>query len=126
MLEGFCEDVYLHQVVAQSQGELLKRYEDLDIALEDRRGGNETSDEWRIHFHIPVHVYPEPPIFPTNDHIFGTFDYLQKFPGTCSHFEIETYTWEVLPQLVGKSDVVDQLVKEYQWTLREFEVRGLR
>ncbi|MBH54215.1 MAG: hypothetical protein CMI18_07695 [Opitutaceae bacterium] len=125
LLDGFCEEVYLHQVVAQSRGKPLNRYEDLDVALEARRSCKDTSEEWRIHFHIPVHAHPEPPIYPTNDHILGTLDFLQEFPGSCRHFEMETYTWEVLPEHIGNTDVVDQLVKEYQWTLREFELRGL-
>jgi len=43
----------------------------------------------------------------------------------CRHFEMETYTWEVLPGELGTADVVDQLVKEYEWTLGEFGSRGM-
>jgi len=38
---------------------------------------------------------------------------------------METYTWEVLPGDLGKTDVVDQLVREYGWTLEAFDARGL-
>jgi hypothetical protein len=38
---------------------------------------------------------------------------------------METYTWEVLPDEMRSGDVVDQLVKEYEWTLGEMEKREL-
>ena len=43
----------------------------------------------------------------------------------CSHLEMETYTWEVLPNQMKNRDVVDQLVGEYEWTLGELTARGL-
>ena len=125
-LEGFCEETYLHQVIARTGTDPLARYEDLDVALEARKLGEDHADEWRIHFHIPLHAQPEQPIFPTNDHILGTLDFLRNKPDTCRHFEMETYTWEVLPDQLEETNVVDQLVKEYDWTLREFGERGLK
>jgi hypothetical protein len=38
---------------------------------------------------------------------------------------METYTWEVLPQDMRSGDVVDQLVKEYDWTLAAMRGFGL-
>jgi hypothetical protein len=38
---------------------------------------------------------------------------------------METYTWEVLPDEMRSGDVVDQLVKEYEWTLGEMGKRNL-
>jgi len=125
MLEGFCEPVYLHQVVARKGTEALVRYEDLDMALQARRKGEDTADEWRIHFHIPLHHSPGSPLESTSDHISSVLDILKNKPGTCHHFEMETYTWEVLPGGLGTSDVVDQLVREYDWTLGEFALRGI-
>ena len=51
-LEDFCDEVYLHQVVARSEAGTLERYEDLDVALEARESGADEAEEWRIHFHI--------------------------------------------------------------------------
>lgn len=124
-LEGFCEPVYLHQVVARKGSEALVRYEDLDMALQARRKGEDTADEWRIHFHIPLHHSPGSPLESTSDHISSVLDILKSNPGICHHFEMETYTWEVLPGGLGTSDVLDQLVREYDWTLGEFASRGI-
>ena len=125
-LESFCDEVYLHQVVARKGDQGLLRYEDLDVALAARQAGEDTADEWRIHFHIPLHRSPGAPLDSTSDHIQGVLDIVQGNPDLCRHFEMETYTWEVLPSDLGTSDVVDQLVREYQWTLGEFDKRGLR
>lgn len=124
-LRSFCDEVYLHQVVARSVDGALERYEDLDVALEARESGADRAEEWRIHFHIPLHKSPGVPLESTSDHIQGVFDFLQVHSGVCRHFEMETYTWEVLPDDLGEGDVVDQLVREYEWTLGELDARGL-
>ena len=46
-------------------------------------------------------------------------------PGWCGHFEMETYTWEVMPAAMRSGDVVEQLVSEYDWCLGEFRRCGL-
>ena len=38
-----------------------------------------------------------PPLDNTNDHLLGVLDLLAENPDLCSHLEMETYTWEVLP-----------------------------
>ena len=124
-LRDFCDEVYLHQVVARSGAGTLERYEDLDVALAARASGADKAEEWRIHFHIPLHRSPGAPLESTNDHIQGVFDFLQTHTGVCRHFEMETYTWEVLPDDLGEGDVVNQLVREYDWTLKELRSRGL-
>lgn len=124
-LGGFCEEVYLHQVVARTGTDPLVRYEDLDVALAARASGEDRADEWRIHFHIPLHSSPGVPLESTSDQISSVLDIVKGSPDMCRHFEMETYTWEVLPGGLGAVGVVDQLVREYEWTLGEFNARGL-
>jgi hypothetical protein len=62
----------------------------------------------------------------TADHVLGLLKCLQAQPGLCSHLEMETYTWAVLPELLRSRDVTDQIVAEYEWTLRQLETHGLR
>ena len=38
---------------------------------------------------------------------------------------METYTWEVLPKELRSIDVVEQVAKEYQWTIQALTQRGL-
>ncbi|MDB6025290.1 MAG: hypothetical protein JWM68_1513 [Verrucomicrobiales bacterium] len=122
-LNKFTDDIYLHQVVARDVTGTLTRYRDLDVALLQRVL---TEEEWRIHFHIPLHA-PRTALFDnTTDHLLGVFDALQKNPKLCSHLEMETYTWEVMPTEMKNRSVVDQLVGEYEWCLGELAKRGLR
>jgi hypothetical protein len=82
-------------------------------------------DEWRIHFHIPLHCPPTAAFDTTASHILGVLDLLQVEPTLCSHLEMETYTWEVLPPELKNKDVVAQLAAEYEWTLAELSARDL-
>jgi hypothetical protein len=81
--------------------------------------------EWRIHYHVPLHSSPTPLFDNTTDHLMGVLDMLGSNPKMCSHLEMETYTWEVLPQELKSRDVVEQLVAEYDWTLSQLAQRGL-
>ena len=125
-LAAFAEPVYLHQVVQRADGE-LRRFVDLPQALAaaDAPGGPAWGAEWRVHFHIPLHAEPVGGFESTRDHIQGAMDWLSQNPTKCQHIEMETYTWEVLPPEMRAGDVVDQLVKEYDWTLAELRERNL-
>jgi len=120
-LRRFADDTYLHQVVARTQDGTLRVDKDLDLAL-DRPSGDL---EWRIHFHVPLHAANLPHGQTTAPHLLGLLDLLAKQPGLCSHLEMETYTWEVLPEELRAKSVVEQLVREYDWCLRQLTQRGL-
>ena len=126
-LRAFTDDIYFHQVVARSPDGSIERFRDLNVAL-TRNAKRETRNfpEWRIHFHIPLHS-PKTALFDnTSDHILGLLYILKREPTLCTHLEMETYTWEVMPPEMKNRSVVDQLVSEYEWCLarlgeREFE-----
>lgn len=128
-LKKFAEDTYLHQVVARKASGERSIFTDLPDALAHARGayGDETADlpEWRIHFHIPLHATAAPPFDNTTDHLTGVLDLLAQTPQFCSHLEMETYTWEVLPPELKSGNVVEQLAGEYHWTLERLRERGL-
>ncbi len=126
-LAAFVDDVYFHQVIERRTDGDLIRYADLDEALvTPLSDGPQRDREWRIHFHIPLHS-PETEQFGTTaDHLRGVLDVVKQNPALCSHLEMETYTWEVLPRELKQASVVDMLVSEYQWTLAELEQRGIR
>jgi hypothetical protein len=117
-LSAFADDIYFHQVIERSSEGAIQRYRDLDVAL---AGAStlETNDlpEWRIHFHIPLHSRPTALFDNTSDHILGLLKILKNDPNLCTHLEMETYTWEVMPAEMKNRNVVDQLVSEYEWTL---------
>lgn len=132
-LREFDEDTYLHQVVVRpGDGGGLRRHVDLPDALlavvEGREGATPVAgppDEWRVHFHVPVHAHPDLVFRDTRDHVSGVLDELARTPNLCRHLEIETYTWAVLPGGLKQSDVTDQIASEYAWVLGELAARGL-
>jgi hypothetical protein len=125
-LAGFAEDIYFHQVVARSADSALTRYRDLPDALAAAARGETAGDtEWRIHFHVPLHCPPTVLFETTADQLQQAIGVLGANPALCSHIEMETYTWEVLPDEMKQRDVVDQLVGEYDWTLTKLAEQGI-
>lgn len=126
-LHAFDEPVYFHQVIASyGKEEPLRRFKDLPDALQfAATSPGSLGEEWRVHFHIPIHAQPGGGFDSTRDHLIGAMDWLAQNPTKCQHIEMETYTWEVLPQEMRSGDVVDQLVREYEWTLAEMASRNL-
>ena len=61
----------------------------------------------------------------TSDQLKATIGVLGAGPTMCSHIEMETYTWEVLPSEMKQRDVADQLVGEYEWTLTQLAGHGI-
>ena len=124
-LAQFADGTYFHQVIERGPDGALLRYRDLDVALaQPLSPSNQT--EWRVHFHIPLHAQPTALFENTSDHLLSVLDIIQETPTLCSHFEMETYTWEVMPPELKNRSVVDQLVAEYGWTLDQLGRRGFR
>jgi sugar phosphate isomerase/epimerase len=120
-LRRFADDTYLHQVIAKTADGSLRRDRDLDVALAQPDGDR----EWSVHFHVPLHATTLSHGQTTAPHLLGLLDLLSKQPTLCSHLEMETYTWEVMPEELRAPTVVDQLVREYKWCLAELAQRGL-
>ncbi|MEV0153908.1 metabolite traffic protein EboE [Micromonospora sp. NPDC050686] len=67
--------------------------DDLDAALEARLPG-----AWRVHYHVPLHAPPEPPLTSTVPVLRDALAGLFAGPAAgCDHLDVETYTWGVLP-----------------------------
>ncbi|MEL7314205.1 MAG: metabolite traffic protein EboE [Cyanobacteria bacterium J06559_3] len=112
-LEPFAESTYLHQVIEQRSSGFLNHYEDLGQALPALLTTDAT--EWRTHFHVPIFIEQYPPFASTQDHITAILHQLPQIPD-CTHLEIETYTWEVLPADM-KQDNLASIQREYEWVL---------
>ncbi len=120
-LGRFVEERYLHQVVARSSNGNLHHYQDLDLALAQ----STEEEEWRIRFQVPLYTTTMPHGRTTVDHLLGLLDLLADRRRLCLHLEIETYTWEILPPELKESLVVDQMVREYEWTLAQLKQRRM-
>jgi len=113
-LSCFDEPTYLHQVVERRPDGRIQQYRDLSQALELRN--SDSNNEWRIHFHVPLFTDEFDGLLSTRDSISENVAYLLKY-SDCRHFEIETYTWEVLPEGL-KTNLLDSIESEIRWTLQ--------
>ncbi len=114
-LRPFDEPVYLHQTRARCVDGRLLRWNDLSDALTalPRQPMAETV---RIHFHVPLCWAGAPPLGTTAAGLDARFwNALQQ--GACPHLEIETYTFDVLPETLKSGPVNDSIAREFQWTL---------
>lgn len=93
-LASFAEPRYLHQTREQNMRILAR--DDLPEALDGRRP-LPGRGPWRVHFHVPIHAEPEPPLCSTRDVLDATLAALFTGSARTDHVEVETYTWNVLP-----------------------------
>lgn len=117
-IRAFDEPTYLHQVIVSEDNGVLSRFKDLPDFLQSSKSKVQTATNGRIHFHIPLYADPEAPLGSTRDHATEAIAYLRTNPGFCSHFEIETYTWGVLPGEL-QIPVEEQIAREYEWVLNQ-------
>ena len=106
-LEGLVDPVYLHQVIGDHS-----RFGDLEDGLchLDAAEGS----EWRIHYHVPLFLEKYGVLSSTQTELR---DALRRLvPLGVKHFEIETYTWSVLPPEL-KLELTHSIEREYRWVL---------
>ena len=127
-LFGLDEPIFLHQLTARRDGELL-RVGDLPEgraawAAGDWRG----CEEWRCHFHVPVWLdeIGTGPLATTGEHAAATLravlDDPERWGSDELHLEIETYTWEILAKDAGGGrDRLDGQEREYRHVIALLE-----
>ena len=125
-LSGYAEDRFLHQV--RERGARVQGRDDLPEAVEDRRALR-GEGPWRVHFHVPIHQRPQPPLESTQDALGGTLDALLGGPvALTDHVELETYTWSVLPESQrpgSDAELVSGLAGELRWVANRLRHAGL-
>jgi len=110
-VEPFDEPVYLHQVI-ERRGRQLIRHLDLPEALKalDEAIGR----EWRVHFHVPIFL-DELQYFSTTQNFLKDILALHRERPISDHLEVETYTWDVLPERYRGVDVSSAIARELNW-----------
>jgi sugar phosphate isomerase/epimerase len=110
-LARFDDPVYLHQVVARAPDGALTRYPDLPQALASPLCAQ---DEWRVHFHVPVFLEQLGGCHSTQP-LLGELLALQRERPFTEHLEVETYTWDVLPEPWRQGGVDEAIARELVW-----------
>jgi len=115
-LRRFGDAVYLHQVV-QRGPDGLQRFADLPeafAALPPVRTGH----EWRVHFHVPIFLDRLAPFASTQAFVREVLA-LQRQQPVSAHLEVETYTWDVLPEPFRSGTVDEAVARELAWARTE-------
>ncbi|MFW5834338.1 MAG: metabolite traffic protein EboE [Pseudomonadota bacterium] len=111
-LAPFAEPTYLHQVIARRPDGTLLALLDLPLALE--RGAESDGEEWRIHFHVPIFLGEL-------EHFATTRPFLEEVLArhrarpVSPHLEVETYTWDVLPEAHRQVAMDEAIARELTW-----------
>lgn len=111
-LMRFAEPRFLHQVRAMRTDGQLARADDLGEV-----GQLPVDQPWRVHFHVPIHRALVGGIRTTRPFLEAAIPALCELP-ELPHFEVETYTWAVLPESErppADADLVRGLAEELAW-----------
>jgi hypothetical protein len=122
-LARYVEPRYLHQVTIQTSDLSVKLVDDLERLLPDGDGQWDDAECWRIHFHVPVHRATLGRLHTTQAWLEAALRFAVDRQLT-SHFEVETYTWELLPDSAELSrPLASRIGDEMAWA-RERIVTG--
>jgi len=112
-LQSFAKTVYLSQTVEKKDGKITKF-----LNLEDAFAAYKTDPgprEWRTHFHVPVFLDDLGGAFGTTRFALEQALKMHKEKPLSGQLEIETYTWDVLPEHLKTGDIVDYVCREIEW-----------
>ncbi len=125
-LADYAEPRYLHQVRVPGR-ERLYGAPDLPLALADARLPDDRP--WRAHFHVPVNAERfEHGLTSTQGEVLKVLDFLAAHRTFRPHLEVETYTWQVLPEHRRPRDeraLAQGIVSEIEWVEAEMRKRNL-
>ena len=106
-IKSIAEPRYLHQTTIVD-GDQTQFNENLaDVSLDNPSG------LWRIHFHVPIHLSQFGSLRTTQHDLECSIPILKQ-AGTTS-WEVETYTWSVMPNVLQQDELVDSIAKELAW-----------
>ena len=112
LLRPFFDKVYLHQVVENHNG-TLNRYTDLPEAFNNLKD-DQLPREWRVHFHVPVFL-DDLGDFSSTQFFIKEALALHKESAISKHLEVETYTWDVLPDTYKNQSIDEAIARELNW-----------
>jgi sugar phosphate isomerase/epimerase len=114
-LSEFSDGCYLHQTRARDCDGRIHGFPDLEPALQSIHDTQLT--ELRVHFHVPLFEDMTGPVHSTQTYTRELLELAIKRRIT-RHFEIETYTWGVLPSSM-RTELTGSIAREYQWVLEQ-------
>jgi hypothetical protein len=112
-LKRYAKTIYLTQTLEKRNGKLTKflNVDDAIAAFEKDAGGPR---EWRTHIHVPVFLDDLGQFRTTRFAIADALKFHKEKP-LSHHLEVETYTWDMLPESLKSRDIVDYICRELEW-----------
>jgi hypothetical protein len=120
-LREYADSVYLTQTIELRDGK-LNRYLNLQDAFAAFEKDPSGRREWRTHFHVPVFLDDLGDHFKTTRFAIEEALAFHKRTPLSTQLEIETYTWDVLPEHLKTGDIVDYVVLELEWVRAQLGV----
>jgi hypothetical protein len=118
-LRKWADSVYLTQTIEKKDGKLT-RFLNLEDAIAAFEKDPDGEREWRIHFHVPVFLEELGEHFRTTRFAIAEALAFHRAQPLSAQLEIETYTWDVLPQHLKTGDIVDYVTLEIEWVKSQF------
>ena len=115
-LRAFTDTIYLSQTTELRNGQTT-RYLNLEDAL-DAWDADPGERELRTHFHVPVFLDEIGPFRTTRFAVEQALAVHRQTP-LSDHLEIETYTWDVLPQELKTGDIDEYVRRELEFVRGE-------
>ena len=114
-LARYVEPRYQHQTFGRTADGQIVSAVDLteELALQPDEAFRR-AEEWRVHFHVPVNAERLGPLLTTRAELRQALEAVAELE-YAPHLEVETYTWEVLPDGAG-TDLVAGLTAEMNAT----------
>jgi hypothetical protein len=111
-LKRYAKTIYLTQTLERKNGKITKflNVDDAIAAFEKDPGPR----EWRTHIHVPVFLDDLGQFRTTRFAIEDALRFHKQKPLT-RQLEIETYTWDMLPDSLKTGDIVDYVCREIEW-----------
>jgi hypothetical protein len=112
VLHRYAQTIYLTQTLEKKDGKftMFLNLEDAFAAWKANPGPR----EWRTHIHVPVFLDDLGPFRTTRFAIEDALKFHKAKP-VSRQLEIETYTWDVLPDSLKTGDIVDYVCRELEW-----------
>ena len=113
-LSSFNEPRYLHQTSVQSEDGKTEFHEDLHLALQAVDDPKLLTSTWSVHFHVPIYLESLGLLSTSRQDILDCFEVCRTMPDL-THYEVETYAWNVLPEEHQVDNLATGIAKEMQW-----------
>ena len=117
-LQAFSDPIYLHQTTVMCNG-APSYYLDLPQACADFCP-EAVGSSWRCHYHVPVFLEDLGVFRTTAPALARLLQQHRKTPFS-QHLEVETYTFDVLPEQYRRTSVTDNITREIAWVRTQLQ-----